>query len=58
MTLTSLQVDRSLRLRTPLEFELRRIVMNTAVLIVAAMVLGFAVGRIRSLNGFSKKSLQ
>jgi hypothetical protein len=32
--------------------------MNTAVLIVAAMALGFAVGRVRSLNGFSKKSLQ
>lgn len=32
--------------------------MNTAVLIVAAMVLGFAIGRVRSLDGFIKKSVQ
>jgi len=28
--------------------------MNTAVLIITALILGFAAGRLRSLNGFGK----
>lgn len=30
--------------------------MNTIVLITGAMVFGFALGRLRSLNGFRRKS--
>lgn len=30
--------------------------MNTAVIITAAIVLGFAIGRLRSLEGFRRKS--
>lgn len=40
---------------TPLNNTNKETVMNTVVLVAAALVVGFAVGRIRSLAHFSRR---